>query len=685
MYPSNKIHSVYRADIDGLRAVAVLWVVAFHAFPEIFKGGFIGVDVFFVISGYLITSIIFENLDRGSFSFKEFYIRRIKRIFPALIVVLVSCLIFGWFALLPDEYKQLGKHIVGSTGFVQNIILWGEAGYFDNSAETKPLLHIWSLGVEEQFYFVWPLLIWFAWKQKFNLFLVTLCLALISFILNVRGINDDFVVSFYSPQTRFWELLSGGLLALINRYKRDKYQKFEIKIDTVLSQILYRAHLNEKGTFFINFLSIFGSFILIYGFCVISKDSSFPGKWAVIPVLGTVLIIYAGSNSWINRVVLSNNLLIWFGLISFPLYLWHWPILSFLRIIESQTPSWIIRIAAVILSILLSWITYKLIECPIRFGERGRGKVIILLLIMILIGFFGYQDYIREGFGSRFSNLVKEQSHNRDTLNLAYEEALKNCKKIFPQWQTITDNPCLLQKEAHNSIAIIGDSHAGQLFPGMSKYLDYKSSSVAVFSASCAAPLLGVSSGINLANTSILKIRKDAYKLIDTAYNYILNDQEIKTVILAHNPTCSYNDAVDVANPEDKDYRHVLREGMKRTFSKLIKSGKKILVLFDNPSINFDPKKCQWRPLRITKNDICSFSRKSFDDNPAYDSYRSLVKEILKDFPQVKTFDLSELLCDKKKCYIIKNNQVIYDDSNHLNSYGSEFIAPYLIMAMNKI
>ena len=163
-------------------------MVLFHAFPGLIRGGFIGVDIFFVISGYLISTIIFENLDRGSFSFREFYVRRIKRIFPALIVVLLACFAFGWFALLADEFNQLGKHIAAGAGFVSNIVLWGEAGYFDNSAETKPLLHLWSLGIEEQFYIVWPLLLWFAWKRKFNLLTIAVLIAIISLALNIKGI-----------------------------------------------------------------------------------------------------------------------------------------------------------------------------------------------------------------------------------------------------------------------------------------------------------------------------------------------------------------------------------------------------------------------------------------------------------------------------------------------------------------
>jgi peptidoglycan/LPS O-acetylase OafA/YrhL len=169
----NPTHPKYRPDIDGLRAIAVLSVIGFHAFPEWIKGGFIGVDIFFVISGYLISTIIIENLKNDSFSFVDFYSRRIRRIFPALLLVLIASYAVGWFTLLAEEYAQLGKHIAAGAGFVSNLVLWNESGYFDAASDTKPLLHLWSLGVEEQFYVIWPLLMWITWKRKLN-FLICL-------------------------------------------------------------------------------------------------------------------------------------------------------------------------------------------------------------------------------------------------------------------------------------------------------------------------------------------------------------------------------------------------------------------------------------------------------------------------------------------------------------------------------
>ena len=201
--PQSLAHPQYRPDIDGLRAIAVLSVVGFHAFPDYVKGGFIGVDIFFVISGFPISTIIFGSLEKSRFSFLAFYNRRIKRIFPALILVLYASYVLGWFELPAVDYQQLGKHIAGGAGFFSNFVLWQESGYFDNAAATQPLLHLWSLGIEEQFYIVWPLILWCSWKLRLNLLAITVAVGLISFVLNVEKSGSDAVAAFYSPQTRF--------------------------------------------------------------------------------------------------------------------------------------------------------------------------------------------------------------------------------------------------------------------------------------------------------------------------------------------------------------------------------------------------------------------------------------------------------------------------------------------------
>ena len=330
----------YRPDIDGLRAIAVLCVLIFHAFPKYLKGGFIGVDIFFVISGYLISGIILSDLDRKKFSFRQFYIRRIRRIFPVLATVLFSCLAFGWFALTADELNQLGKHVAAGAGFISNLVLWNEAGYFDNSAETKPLLHLWSLGIEEQFYLVWPLLLWASWKKRLNVFTVCLILAIISFGWNIYWYKTNSVADYFSPQTRFWELIAGVILLAVS--------------------------------------------------IVVTRPERFPGMAALLPVIATVMLIAAGNNGWFNKKILSGKALVWLGLISYPLYLWHWPLFSFARILCDRTPTYLIRVILLLASILLAWLTVKVIEKPFRFGNlHVRLKVIVLCTALFIIGILG--------------------------------------------------------------------------------------------------------------------------------------------------------------------------------------------------------------------------------------------------------------------------------------------------------
>ncbi|MBA4695891.1 MAG: acyltransferase family protein [Legionella sp.] len=380
----------YRPDIDGLRAVAVLAVVAFHAFPDWMKGGFIGVDVFFVISGYLISTIIFENLDKGTFSFTEFYTRRIKRIFPALIIVLVSCFAFGWFVLLPDELNQLGKHIAGGAVFVSNLVLWNESGYFDIAADMKPLLHLWSLGIEEQFYIIWPLLLYFAYKKRFNLLSLGVTAALISFCISIYQTKIDSVAAFYSPVTRFWELMLGSILAWLTLYELNVSSVRFDKVGKFLDDTIFSTEHAKSRQIWVNITSLFGLSLLIYGFWQINKDIGFPGIWALIPVLGAAVLIFSGPKAWVNRVILSNKVVVWFGIISFPLYLWHWPLLSFTTIIGDETLKDKIRIAMVALSVVLAWLTVKVIEKPFRFGQqRVALKVSLLCSLIFVMGVLG--------------------------------------------------------------------------------------------------------------------------------------------------------------------------------------------------------------------------------------------------------------------------------------------------------
>jgi peptidoglycan/LPS O-acetylase OafA/YrhL len=367
------LHPAYRADIDGLRAVAVVAVVAFHAFPGALPGGFIGVDIFFVISGFLISTIVFSNLEHSRFSVRDFYIRRIRRIFPALIVVLCAGLAFGWYALLQDEFARLGKHVAGGAAFILNFVFLKESGYFDTAAAAKPMLHLWSLSIEEQFYLFWPLLVAYVWRRQFSFLKLTALVALASFAVNIYLANHKPIAAFYSPQSRFWELMIGGILAYIT------------------------LHAPELNRGLQNTRSLLGCALLAAGFAYINTGRAFPGWWALMPTLSGFLIISAGPTSWFNRIVLSNRVLVWVGLISYPLYLWHWPLLSFARIVSGAAPSLAWRTAAVALAVILAWLTYRFIETPFRAGNGGRKAAFAgaLMCVICAVAVLAYVEVLQ--------------------------------------------------------------------------------------------------------------------------------------------------------------------------------------------------------------------------------------------------------------------------------------------------
>ncbi len=669
---SHLSHPKYRPDIDGLRAVAVLAVVAFHAFPNWVRGGFIGVDVFFVISGYLISTIIFENLDRGTFSFTEFYARRIKRIFPALLLVLIACFVFGWFALMADEYKQLGKHIAAGAGFVSNFSLWNEVGYFDNSAETKPLLHLWSLGIEEQFYIVWPLLLWFAWKRKFNLLTITIVVAIASFVLNIKGIKHDMVATFYFPQTRFWELLSGSLLAWITLYKKDTFANVKLKLDYWLSRIVHSEKQEADGKTLSNVLSFIGLLLLVYGFWRINKELSFPGKWALAPVLGAVLIITAGSKAWVNRIILSNKVAVWFGLISFPLYLWHWPILSFARIVESEVPSRNIRIAAVALSIALAWLTYKLVERPLRFGKHSKAKVAVLVVLMAIVGYVGYNNFSRDGLPFRefnkkfitYSESIKVPNRAKECFEIPYAY-----KKNGDWFCNLGDISSPVEYFAY------GDSHALSLIPALEEFAIESKLRIQFTGTSGCPSLLGIQS---IRGESGIE-KYNCKELNERIFNYV-KTSGIKSVILANRWTyyveslsrpAEFNPiARDLSLPIDKaSSTRDLLWAVENTVSRYSSIGVKVIFVEDNPQQIYEPKDV----LRKGRGNESDYLKMSVSTDEHIRNQK-LVNDALRS-SGAKVINLDDILCNETICPLVANSKFLYSDDDHLSVAGSIFVS----------
>ena len=363
----------YRADIDGLRAVAILLVVGFHAFPEWIPAGFIGVDIFFVISGFLITSIIVDGLQHKQFGFAAFYARRARRIFPALLLVLALCFIAGWYLLLTDEFTALARHIAAGAGFVSNLQLWSESGYFDRAAESKPLQHLWSLGIEEQFYILWPLALYLVYRCGIPFIVLFASITGFSFLANIALIGHDPVEVFYSPVTRVWELSTGGLLAIV---MRDAGQTRR----TIAAFPLLRA----------DFFALSGIALIAIALAELNQIKPFPGWWAIVPVGGATLLIAAGPMATLNRHLLANRLAIGIGLISYPLYLWHWPLLTFLRLVSPHSIGALPRLAAIGAAVLAAIATYYLVESPLRRGKISFFRTAILFVLVAGLGLFGF-------------------------------------------------------------------------------------------------------------------------------------------------------------------------------------------------------------------------------------------------------------------------------------------------------
>ena len=355
----------YRPDIDGLRAVAVLAVIGFHAFPHWIPGGFVGVDIFFVISGYLISLVILEDLRSGKFRFRVFYERRVRRIFPALLLVLIATLALGWFALLKPEFRSLGQRAVGGAAFVSNFLLLDTRGYFAVRSDSEPLLHLWSLAIEEQFYIVWPLLFYVAWRRKWNLLGMVALLTAASLALTLWSFHGN-GESFFLPSTRAWELGVGGLLAVGAPF------------------LTKPAH----GVFR-EWMAAAGLLAMILAILFFDQELPYPGAPTLVPVLGAALTIAAGADAWLNRRLLSVPPLVGCGLISYPLYLWHWPLLSLGHIVIGDGFYARRRGIVLLVSMVLAFLTYEVIEKPIRFGPQGSRKALVLLALMCVAGCLG--------------------------------------------------------------------------------------------------------------------------------------------------------------------------------------------------------------------------------------------------------------------------------------------------------
>ena len=666
----------YRSDIDGLRAIAVLSVVAFHAFPLEARGGFIGVDIFFVISGFLISTIIFNGLETGRLNFLEFYGRRIKRIFPALALILLASYAFGWLALFPHEYAQLGKYIAAGAGFVSNIVLWNESGYFDNFAETKPLLHLWSLGIEEQFYIVWPLFLWLAWRFRISILGFTLAVAAASFALNIFGIFTDDVSAFYSPQTRFWELLTGSLLAWHRLHGRDEISALRHKVVERLGKFANTYTVEDFVAKVRHIQSWSGVCLIAFALFFLTKARPFPGWWALLPTIGAALIIAGGPRSGFNRKILSHPLMVWFGLISYPLYLWHWPLLSFARIAVGEVPAAGIRVAAVALSVPLAWLTYLFLEKPIRQGGRTGSKVAALVVVMGAVGGMGYSCYRSDGFADRAS--IKSAETVLGDLNWGQQEySDATCKKYFPKFEY-----CRLAVDAQPTIALIGDSHANQFFPGLAEQYLMRNENLIMLGRAACPPLIDIVSRYSGKIDWCKNNSSDAIKVIADL-------PSVRTVILAanwhlyiigsrfaeHYRTLPPWEIRIIGNSTEKDNVNVFSGQLKKTIDFLELHSKNVIVVKQIPELNYEVSRCLLlRPIEIARK--ATLCETPISEVRAYlHEYSEYFDRTLADEPRATVWDPYSYFCDDQKCISITDGKPLYRDDVHLSKLGSEYFA----------
>ena len=434
-------------------------VLNYHAFPDAMPGGFIGVDVFFVISGFLITGIITRELELGRFSLVEFYNRRIRRIFPALIVVLCATLALGWFWMLPQPFARLGSDSFASAAFLANIALLLQSGYFDVESAKKPLLHLWSLGIEEQFYLFWPLLLMLAARFRMSIMAMAAMLGIASFLLNVALIGSNPIATFYLPFTRAFELLIGAVLACgwINVNHSS-------------------AASNRRAWTGVALIAVAAG--------ILDSHRAFPGWWAVLPVAGSALLLSAPA-AWVNRVVLASPPLVWIGLISYPLYLWHWPLLVFAGIIKFGPLTLPERELILLASALLAWATYRFVEIPIRFGLPSRRKMFSLAAGMAMVAVASIAVVWGRGFDFRLPPEIRAMASVRtESFKWRVHECLLDLSK-----ETTFADTCV-ERDRRPLVLIWGDSTAGALLPGLRKAQETQSFGIAQLTSSSCIPAL---------------------------------------------------------------------------------------------------------------------------------------------------------------------------------------------------
>lgn len=635
----------YRPEIDGLRAVAVIPVILFHSGSKIFSGGFVGVDIFFVISGYLITTLLIQDIYNNFFSVINFYERRARRILPALFVMVIFTLFIGWFILTPYFYRDLFQTSVSVAFFLSNVLLYIKSGYFSAISELKPLLHTWSLSVEEQFYILFPIFLLVIWRfGEKVVFWSIMFIIILSLTLSEWMWRNDDSANFYLLPTRIWELLLGSVAALI-------LQKHQFKGNDIIS--------------------ILGLLAIFYGIFFFSEETPFPSVYALLPVLGALSLIFFANEQSVTAKLLSNKILVGIGLISYSLYLWHQPVFSFMRHLKIDEPNNYDFILSFIIIFIISYLSWKFVEQPFR-NKQKIGKLFIWifsissLICLCLIGYIGHKKL---GFPERLS--LETQAISKG----AFDKNPRQRECHFKDEYDNLEKSCILGANVKPNYALIGDSHGDMFAHELHKKLLSLNLASYNFAFSQCTPIHFKN------NTSNHYSNKCFQKII----KFLETNENIDTVIVSYRwSTLITGKGYGVENLKLKEnHLNVTQDIMKRRaaivlskIEEISKIDKKIILIYPVPEAGVDV------PNFITKQRM--LYDKEFLYEISYKDYINRNRYLIEQFDKaefnynIKRIYPNKIFCYKKIdngfCKTVLKGQSLYSDDDHLSNYGASFV-----------
>ncbi|WP_192559262.1 acyltransferase family protein [Pseudomonas allokribbensis] len=638
----------YRRDIDGLRAVAVIAVVLFHFGVPGFTGGFVGVDVFFVISGYLITSIIWNQRQAGRFSFVEFWARRARRILPALFAMIIAVLAVGWFLLAPKDYEELGRSVRYQVTFVSNILFMRQDGYFDVASDLKPLLHTWSLAVEEQFYILFPLLLTLLSSRLKHWRLALFGVLLLSFGLSVWAVHHYPEKAFFLLPMRAWELLAGAMLAVAPRHS------WRLK------------PMAAQG------LSLLGMALILLAVFGYDKSTPFPGAAALLPVLGVVALILAnGHRETLMGQLLSSRVMVGLGLISYSWYLWHWPVFVFSSYASVEEPGALDIAGLILLTLVLGYLSWKFVETPFR--ERrllaGRRQVLLAGFCGILVlGLAGQALRWTDGLPSRLSEqaLQYAKGHEwRPELMACLTDDKAPDDKLF----------CHYGVESLPAQAMVwGDSHATALIPVLEDAAQAHGVNVILASSAGCIPVEGLEhdaacTRFNRRVEQGLSAQRISDVVLVARWSlYLYGDAKGDLDHALRQPDGKYDSAV----AEQR-----LADGLRARLAQLREGGHRVWLVKEAPLQAFNP------PYRLTRLAMLGHSVDevglAIGEHDKRQAFISRLFAQLAQDPMVRVVDPAPRLCDEHGlCRAELDGYSLYKDDNHLSEVGARFVAPIL-------